>query len=170
MNFNSGADSGDDDGTGETAKKTTSMMSHNNTSIMLDAELVSQIQAFCQSKRILMFSFVLSVLHHSMRAYSHEAFAVMFVNTVLVPFAGGKEGGMEMVQALNQRWTRDILPHSTTPYDVVLGLGYGCNAYLAFNIGIFDRMKTLNNMNDDGRDISWEQEYSKTNSEMTVSN
>ena len=99
-----------------------------------------------------MFSAALSILHHSMRAYSREAFAVgvahdarprqfrdtvgMFVNTVLVPFKGGTDGGCETVQDLHRRWTNDILQHATAPYDMVSSIGYGCNVYLAFNVGI----------------------------------
>ena len=66
-----------------------------------------------------MFSVALSILRHTMRAHSHNAFAidvahdvrprqfqdslVMFVNTVLIPFKSGKEGGGESVEELNQR-------------------------------------------------------------------
>ena len=99
-----------------------------------------------------MFTVALSILNHSLRAYSHDAFAVgiahdvrppqfadtvgMFVNTVLVPFGGGKEGGCERVEDLHRRWTKDILPHATTPYDMVSSMGYGCSVYLAFNVGL----------------------------------
>ena len=62
-----------------------------------------------------------------------------FVNTVLIPFRGGKEGGGENVEELNQRRTCDILPHAITPYDMVSNLDYGCNVYLAFIIGLIGK-------------------------------
>jgi len=54
----------------------------------------------------------------------------MFVNTVLIPFTSGKKGGGESVEELNQRWTGDIIPHTTTLYDMVSSLDYGCNSTL----------------------------------------
>src|SRR6056300_496762 len=62
----------------------------------------------------------------------------MFVNTVLIPFAKGVEGGKETLKELNDRWRNDILPLATTPYDKVSAAGYGCNVSLAFNVGIIE--------------------------------
>ena len=122
--------------------------------VTLDGDTLTGMQSFCKEKGISMFSLALSTLHQSMRAYSHEAFAVgvahdvrprefqdtvgMFVNTVLVPFKGGEGGGCESVRDLHHRWTNDILPHAKTPYDMVSSLGYGCNVYLAYNVGVVD--------------------------------
>eukprot|EP00555_Chaetoceros_dichaeta_P013686 CAMPEP_0198263516 /NCGR_PEP_ID=MMETSP1447-20131203/12267_1 /TAXON_ID=420782 /ORGANISM="Chaetoceros dichaeta, Strain CCMP1751" /LENGTH=146 /DNA_ID=CAMNT_0043952131 /DNA_START=268 /DNA_END=708 /DNA_ORIENTATION=+ len=80
-----------------------------NSTVTLDDVTVAGLRSFCQEKGVSMFTVALSILHHSLRAYSHDAFAVgiahdvrppqfvdtvgMFVNTVLVPFGGGKEGG-----------------------------------------------------------------------------
>ena len=126
--------------------------SSQNTNVTLDGATVSSLRSLCEEMRVSMFSVALSILHHTMRAYSHDSFAIgvaydmrprqfhdsvgMFINTVLVPFRGGKEGGCESVEELHQRWTGDILPHAMTPYDMVSSLGYGCNVYLAFNIGL----------------------------------
>ena len=126
--------------------------SSQNTNVTLDGATVSSLRSLCEEMRVSVFSVALNILHHTMRAYSHDAFAIgvaydvrprqfqdsvgMFVNTVLVPFRGGKEGGCESVGELHQRWTGDILPHAMTPYDMVSRLGYGCNVYLAFNIGL----------------------------------
>lgn len=122
------------------------------TSIKLDIDLVSCLQTYCRNQGVSMFSLALSAYHHSMQAYSHEAFAIgvaydarphqfldsvgMFVNTVLFPFKGGKDGGMETVKDVHQRWTREILPHASTPYDMVSSKGYGCNVCMAFNVGL----------------------------------
>src|SRR6056300_45537 len=62
----------------------------------------------------------------------------MFVNTVLIPFAKGVEGGKETLKELNDRWRNDILPLATTPYDKVSAAGYGCNVSLAYNVGIMN--------------------------------
>ena len=61
------------------------------------------------------------------------------MSTMLIPFRGGKEGGGESMEELHQRWTGDILPHTITPYDRVSSLYYGCNVYLAFNIGLIGK-------------------------------
>merc|ERR1712151_132594 len=150
---------------GSASHSNTSQTKSHTTSVKLGAELVSKLEDFCQQERISMFSMALSVLHRCMRAYSHNAFAVgvavdtrpyqfrdtvgMFVNTILVPFVGGKDGGKETVQALHKRWTREILPHSSTPYDLVTSMGYGCNIYLAFNVGFGDRTVNQNTHSDD---------------------
>ena len=76
----------------------------------------------------------------------------MFVNTVLVPFKSGIEGGCESVEELHQRWADDILSHAMTPYDMVSSLGYGCNVYLAFNVGLIG--KDTNGGNDGSAKIS----------------
>ena len=109
-----------------------------------------------------MFVLALGILHHSMRAYNHGAYAIgtaydtrpgkfhdtigMFVNTVLVPFLGGKEGGEETLSEVYNRWISDILPNATTPYDMVSNMGYGCNVYLAYNVGIFGSSSKSNIM------------------------
>ena len=58
------------------------------------------------------------------------------VHNVVRDFKGGTDGGCETVQDLHRRWTNDILQHATAPYDMVSSMGYGCNVYLAFNVGI----------------------------------
>ena len=104
-----------------------------------------------------MFVLFLGILHNTLRAYSHEAYAIgtaydtrppqfhhtlgMFVNTVLIPFLGGKQGGEESFRELQDRWTSRILPHAKTPYDMISSLGYGCNVYFAYNIGLFGTKK-----------------------------
>ena len=60
----------------------------------------------------------------------------MFVNTVLIPFAKGVEGGKETLKELNDRWRNDILSLAT--YDKVSAEGYGCNLCLAFNVGVVE--------------------------------
>ena len=121
-------------------------------SLVVDRATVARLQAFCRKEGVSMFVFALSILHHCMRAYSRDAYAIgtaydgrpgafsdaigMFVNTVLVPFMGGKEGGTETLKELHTRWTNGTLPNATTPYDMVSSMGYGCNIYLAFNVGI----------------------------------
>eukprot|EP00560_Eucampia_antarctica_P002932 CAMPEP_0197841126 /NCGR_PEP_ID=MMETSP1437-20131217/45995_1 /TAXON_ID=49252 ORGANISM="Eucampia antarctica, Strain CCMP1452" /NCGR_SAMPLE_ID=MMETSP1437 /ASSEMBLY_ACC=CAM_ASM_001096 /LENGTH=391 /DNA_ID=CAMNT_0043450827 /DNA_START=94 /DNA_END=1266 /DNA_ORIENTATION=- len=125
-----------------------------NSTVTLDAVTVAGLRSLCQEKGVSMFTAALSILHHCLRAYSHDAFAVgiahdvrppqfadtvgMFVNTVLVPFEGGKEGGYERVEDLHRRWTNDILPHATTPYDMVSSMGYSCSVFLAFNVGLLN--------------------------------
>ena len=125
----------------------------NRSAVTLDCIMVEKIGRYCQEKGISMFSLALGTLHHLMRAYSRESFAIgvahdvrprqfrdtvgMLVNTVLVPFEGGKNGGRESLKDLHRRWTNDILQHAETPYDMVTSLGYGCNICLAFNTGIF---------------------------------
>eukprot|EP00957_Ditylum_brightwellii_P088171 6715685-Ditylum_brightwellii.AAC.1 len=67
-----------------------------------------------------MFAVALGILHQTVHAYSHNAFTIgvahdvrphqfrnavgMFVNTALVPFTGGKEGGYRSVKELHQHW------------------------------------------------------------------
>ena len=82
-------------------------------SLHLDNNIVSEIRGFCQSSKVSMFAFALHCLHHTLRAYNHNAFAIgvahdtrsarflnamgMFVNTVLVPF-GDDDRGEESVE------------------------------------------------------------------------
>ena len=123
-------------------------------SFLLERDTVNDLQAFCRKQEVSMFVLALGVLHHSLRSYSHCGYAIgtaydvrpgmfldaigMFVNTVLVPFRGGSEGGEETLMQLHSRWTNDILPHASTPYDMIVSMGYGCNIYLAFNVGMHE--------------------------------
>ena len=127
--------------------------------VPLDGETVLALQVFCRKEGVSLFVVAMSVLHQLMRAYSHQAYAIgiardtrprqfhdtvgMFVNTVLVPFSGGKAGGSETVQELHDRWTKEILLHATTPYDMVASMGYGCSVYLAFNLGMHENRIAL---------------------------
>ena len=131
----------------------TSPNSYHTSSITLDGATRAALECYCRKERISLFSLALGVMHMSLRAYSHEAFAVgtafdarpssfrdtvgMFVNTVLIPFGKGEEGSKETFKQLNDRWTNHILP-ATAPFDLVSAIGYGCNLYLAFNVGIID--------------------------------
>ena len=126
----------------------------NVSSIVIDAEIASNLSTFCTASGVSMFSAALHIVHQTLRGYSHEPFALgvahdvrprqfrdsvgMFVNTVLVPLAGGKEGGNETVEDIHRRWTTEILPHGDTPYDMVSSMGYGCNVYLAYNVSLFE--------------------------------
>ena len=132
----------------------TSPNSYHTSSITLDGATRAALECYCRKERISLFSLALGVMHMSLRAYSHEAFAVgtafdarpssfrdtvgMFVNTVLIPFGKGEEGSKETFKQLNDRWTNHILPLATAPFDLVSAIGYGCNLYLAFNVGIID--------------------------------
>jgi non-ribosomal peptide synthetase component F len=128
--------------------------SYHTSSITLDSDTRATLEAYCRQENISLFSLALGVMHHAIRAYSHESFAIgtvydarqpqfhdtigMFVNTVLIPFSKGVEGGKETLRELNNRWRNDILPLATTPFDKVSAQGYGCNVCLAFNVGIFE--------------------------------
>jgi hypothetical protein len=114
-----------------------------NSAVTLDAVTVTSLQSFCREKGISMFSAALSNLYHSMRAYSREVFAVgvaqfwntvgMFVNTV------------GAFQRKERRWTRDRARSPSTLDEQYLAacnsasMGYGCNVYLAFNVGILGK-------------------------------
>ena len=124
------------------------------SSIILDNGARSALEEHCRKEKISLFALALGVMKEAVRAYSHEAFAIgtaydsrparfrdcigMFVNTVLIPFGKGKEGGNETLTQLNDRWRNSILPLALTPYDMVSTVGYGCNLCLAFNVGIID--------------------------------
>lgn len=85
--------------------------------VPLDGETVLALQVFCRKEGVSFFVVAMNMLHQLMRAYSHQAYAIgiardtrprqfrdtvgMFVNTVLVPFSGGKAGGSETVQELH---------------------------------------------------------------------
>src|SRR6056300_1670034 len=128
--------------------------SYHTSSITFDSDTRAALDAYCRGENISLFSLALGVMHHVIRAYSHEPFAIgtvydarpppfhdtigMFVNTVLIPFAKGVEGGKETLKELNDRWRNDILPLATTPYDKLSAAGYGCNVSLAFNVGIIE--------------------------------
>src|SRR5210317_423370 len=128
--------------------------SYHTSSITLDSGTRAALDAYCRGENISLFSLALGVMHHAIRAYSHEPFAIgtvydarppqfhdtigMFVNTVLIPFAKGVEGGKETLKELNDRWRNDILPLATAPYDKLSAAGYGCNVCLAFNMGIVE--------------------------------
>ncbi len=130
--------------------------SYHDSSIILDNTTRAALEKYCRREKVSLFSLALGVMHKALRAYSHEAFAIgtaydarpssfrdtvgMFVNTVLVPFAKGKEGSKETLKQLHDRWTNSILPLATVPFDMVSAEGYGCNLYLAFNVGIIDDM------------------------------
>ena len=124
------------------------------SSIILDNDIRLALEAHCRKEKISLFAFALGAMKETVRAYSHESFAVgiaydsrparfrdsigMFVNTVLIPFGKGNEGGKETLKQLNHRWTNSILPLALTPYDMVSAVGYGCNLFLAFNVGIIE--------------------------------
>ena len=97
---------------------------------MINGAIGSHIQEFCVKNKISKDAFVLGVFHRTLRAYSHEAFAIGVYqeggNILLVPFEGKRNGGTESLQALNGRWTNDILPYTKTSYDEVKKMGYGC--------------------------------------------
>src|SRR6056300_1261722 len=128
--------------------------SYHTSSITLDSDTRAALDAYCRGENISLFSLALGVMHHVIRAYSHEPFAIgtvydarppqfhdtigMFVNTVLIPFAKGVEGGKETLKELNYRWRNDILPLATAPYDILAAEGYGCNVSLWFNVGIIE--------------------------------
>src|SRR6056300_1790097 len=136
--------------------------SYHTSSITLDSDTRAALDAYCRGENISLFSLALGVMHHVIRAYSHEPFAIgtvydarppqfhdtigMFVNTVLIPFAKGVEGGKETLKELNDRWRNDILPLATTSYDKVSAAGYGCNVSLAFNVGIIETSDTAPKM------------------------
>eukprot|EP00984_Skeletonema_dohrnii_P018334 scaffold8539_cov133-Skeletonema_dohrnii-CCMP3373.AAC.1 len=128
--------------------------SYHTSSITLDGATRAALEDYCRKERISLFSLALAIMQKSLRAYSHEAFAIgtafdarpsyfrdtvgMFVNTVLIPFGKGEEGSKETLKQLNDRWTDHILPLATAPFDLVSAIGYGCNLCLAFNVGIID--------------------------------
>ncbi len=138
-----------------------SRSSYHDSSIILDNTTRAALEKYCRREKVSLFSLALGVMHKALRAYSHEAFAIgtaydarppsfrdtvgMFVNTVLVPFAKGKEGSKETLKQLHDRWTNSILPLATVPFDMVSAEGYGCNLYLAFNVGIIDDMDDIKN-------------------------
>eukprot|EP00521_Asterionellopsis_glacialis_P014480 CAMPEP_0195308118 /NCGR_PEP_ID=MMETSP0707-20130614/38061_1 /TAXON_ID=33640 /ORGANISM="Asterionellopsis glacialis, Strain CCMP134" /LENGTH=564 /DNA_ID=CAMNT_0040372377 /DNA_START=439 /DNA_END=2129 /DNA_ORIENTATION=- len=109
----------------------------NVKSVIIDNALVSNVQAFCARNKLSTETFVLEVLHQTLRAYSHESFCIGMCqkggNIILVPFKGTKNGGMESLQAVHNRWTNKILPYSETPYDEIKTMGYGCNVTLSIN-------------------------------------
>src|SRR6056300_170357 len=122
--------------------------SYHSSSITLDSGTRAALEAYCRRENISLFSLALGVMHHTVGAYSHESFAIgtaydsrpsqfhdMFVNTVLIPFAKGVEGGKETLKELNGRWRNDILPLASAPYDMIAAEGYGCNLCLVFNVG-----------------------------------
>ena len=122
--------------------------------IAVDSDTRAALDAYCRKENISLFSLALGVMHHVLRAYSHESFAIgtaydarppqfhdtvgMFVNTVLIPFGKGVEASKETLKELNDRWSRDILPLARTPYDMITAAGYGCNVYLTYNVGIMN--------------------------------
>jgi len=136
--------------------------------ISLDCATRMSLEKYCRKEKISLFSLALGVMHKAIRSYSHEAFAIgtsydarpscfrdsvgMFVNTVLVPFGNCEENSKEeTLKELHDRWTNSILPLATAPFDMISAAGYGCNVFLAFNVGIFSserddssrRMKSL---------------------------
>eukprot|EP00984_Skeletonema_dohrnii_P010506 scaffold4098_cov111-Skeletonema_dohrnii-CCMP3373.AAC.2 len=82
------------------------------TTAVINGAIGSHIQEFCVKNKISKEAFVLGVLHHTLRAYSHEAFAIGVYqeggNILLVPFAGKRSGGTESLQELHGRWTNGI--------------------------------------------------------------
>ena len=136
--------------------------SYHTSSIILSSDTRAALEAYCRKENISLFSLALGVMHQAIRAYSHESFAIgtvynsrpsqfrdtigMFVNTVLIPFAKGAEGGKETFKELNDRWRNDILPLATAPFDMVSSEGYGCNFCLAFNVGIMEASHTAPKM------------------------
>eukprot|EP00984_Skeletonema_dohrnii_P022271 scaffold11400_cov75-Skeletonema_dohrnii-CCMP3373.AAC.1 len=105
------------------------------TTAVINGAIGTNIQEFCVKNKISKDAFVLGVFHRTLRAYSHEAFAIGVYqeggNILLVPFEGKRNGGTESLQALNGRWTNDILPYTKTSYDEVKRMGYGCNVSLS---------------------------------------
>ena len=93
------------------------------SSIMIHGTTLSHLQEFCDKSNISKDAFVLGVLHHTLRAYSHQAFAIGVYqdskNIFLVPFEGNASGGVESLQSLNDRWMKSILPLSKTFYSEV---------------------------------------------------
>ena len=144
--------------------------SYHTSSIILSSDIRAALEAYCRKENISLFSLALGVMHQAIRAYSHEAFAIgtaydsrpsqfhdtidMFVNTVLVPFAKGAEGGKETLKELNDRWRNNILPLATVPFDMVSSAGYGCNLYLAFNVGIMEASHTAPKMEEENIDVT----------------
>ncbi len=149
-----GGSSGNDRTASGVPGNTVHVPSAHVSTVTLDADMVERIRGYCCENGVSMFSMALSSLHLTLRAYSsHEAFAIgvahpvrsaqfrdtvgMSVNTVLVPFTGGDEGSTctEAVKDTHERWMRDILPIASTPFGMVSSMGYGCNVYLAYNVG-----------------------------------
>jgi len=53
-----------------------------NTNVALDSATVTSLHSFCQDIQVSMFSVALSILHHTMRAHSHNALAIGFTHDV----------------------------------------------------------------------------------------
>jgi hypothetical protein len=120
----------------------------------LDRETRTALEAYGRKEKISLFALALGIMHQGLRAYSHESFAIgtaydarppqfrdsigVFVSTMLIPFAKGVESGKETSKQFNVRWRNDILPLATAPFDMISAAGYGCNLYLAFNVGILE--------------------------------
>ena len=127
--------------------------------LILPEDRVRQIMAFCQERKVSLFTFALHVLHHTMRGFSHEAFAVgvsscddsrlnqvckkeegmadmMMRSALLFPFQGGRVGGNQTVEDVHRLWAKELLPlflanPSSTPH-LLRTMGYGSNIHLAF--------------------------------------
>ena len=65
-----------------TTTTSASTNSPSTTNVRLDGVTVASLCSFCQDMKVSMFSVALSILHHTMRAYSHDAFAIGVVHNI----------------------------------------------------------------------------------------